>query len=262
MSSDERAEPNYDRQLLLLGPKRNAVLELWEVLRFGTDMFGDANYVSLYGLHPEEWYAREIRVLGRTAIECTPDRVADGIGRDIAETVAATGGTRRMVVIDPFAGSANTLYWILRHLPGAQGIGFELDSQVFHLTQKNLSILQVRIEFVHADYLQALRETKLPEDVLIVAFIAPPWGEAFNTSKGLDLRGTTPPVREIVDGLSQLFPNPMLFAIQVVQNIIPDSLTELTAHFDWSALHVYDSNKSGRNRNGLVLASRGRRPSG
>jgi hypothetical protein len=39
------------------------------------------------------------------------------------------------MVIDPFAGSANTLYWILRNLPGAQGIGFELDPQVWQLTQ-------------------------------------------------------------------------------------------------------------------------------
>jgi len=30
-------DPKYDRALLLTGAKRNAVLELWEVQRYGTD---------------------------------------------------------------------------------------------------------------------------------------------------------------------------------------------------------------------------------
>jgi hypothetical protein len=42
----------YDRQHLLLGPKRNAVLELWEVHRYGTDSYGDPDYVSVYGRRP------------------------------------------------------------------------------------------------------------------------------------------------------------------------------------------------------------------
>ncbi len=36
----------YDRDLLLGGAKRNAVLELWEVQRYGSDSYGDADYVS------------------------------------------------------------------------------------------------------------------------------------------------------------------------------------------------------------------------
>src|SRR6266446_5421995 len=131
-SGDEAVASRYGRELLLLGPKRNSVLELWEVLRYGTDTFGDANYLSIYGLQPGEWYARGIRLLGRTAVECTPDHVANAIGRDVAELVGFTSA--RALVIDPFAGSANTLYWILRNLPGAQGIGFELDPQVCQLT--------------------------------------------------------------------------------------------------------------------------------
>jgi hypothetical protein len=108
MSGDDAVVSPYGRQLLLLGAKRNSVLELWEVLRYGADTFGDANYVSIYGLQPAEWYARGIRLLGRTAVECTPDHVADQIGRDVAEVVGFTTATT--MVIDPFAGSANTLY--------------------------------------------------------------------------------------------------------------------------------------------------------
>ena len=33
---------------------RNAVLELWEVHRYGTDSYGDADYVSIYGMRPAD----------------------------------------------------------------------------------------------------------------------------------------------------------------------------------------------------------------
>jgi hypothetical protein len=116
-------DSTYGRQLLLGGPKRNAVLELWEVQRYGIDSYGDVDYVSLYGLRPVDWYAKGVRLLGRTVVECTRDGLGDAIARDIAviaETAPTTAGT---LVIDPFAGSGNTLYWILRHLPGARGWG-------------------------------------------------------------------------------------------------------------------------------------------
>ena len=115
----------YDRQLLLLGAKRNAVLDLSEVLRYGTESYGDANYVSVYGLQPAEWDARGIRLLGRTAVECTRDQLADAIGRDIATTASSTATDllTGALVIDPFGGSGNTLYWILQHMPRAHGPG-------------------------------------------------------------------------------------------------------------------------------------------
>lgn len=71
----------YDRRLLLGGAKRNAVLELWEVQRYGIDSYGDADYVSIYGMRPPEWHAKGVRLLGRTAVECTRDRLRDAIGR-------------------------------------------------------------------------------------------------------------------------------------------------------------------------------------
>jgi hypothetical protein len=36
----------YGREVLLHGEKRNAVLDLPELHRFGIDSYGDANYVS------------------------------------------------------------------------------------------------------------------------------------------------------------------------------------------------------------------------
>jgi hypothetical protein len=65
------SQPTYDRHLLLSGIKRNAVLELWEVQRYGIDSYDDADYVAIYGMRPVEWYAKAVRLLGRTAVECT-----------------------------------------------------------------------------------------------------------------------------------------------------------------------------------------------
>lgn len=101
----------YGRELLLHGEKRNAVLDLPEIHRFGIDSYGDANYVSIYGLQPAQWHACGIRLLGRTAVECTRDELASAIGRDVA---ALTLDSAHALIVDPFAGSGNTLYWLLR----------------------------------------------------------------------------------------------------------------------------------------------------
>ena len=73
VSHDQSGEPSpaYDRQLLLFGAKRAAVLDLWEVQRYGGDSYRDADHVSIYGMRPGDWYARGVRLLGRTAVECT-----------------------------------------------------------------------------------------------------------------------------------------------------------------------------------------------
>ena len=131
----------YDRELLLFGAKRNAVLDLAEVERYGRDSYGDADYVSVYGMRPAEWYAAGVRLLGRTAVECTRDEVADAIAGDIAPVADAAPDGSQFLVVDLFAGSANTLYRILRRLPGARGIGFELDETVCRLTSRNLRVL-------------------------------------------------------------------------------------------------------------------------
>src|SRR5262250_2648827 len=111
----ERAQ-RYDRPFLLAGAKRNAVLALWEVERYGVDSYGDAEYVSIYGLRPGEWYARGVRVLGRTAVECTRDRLADAIAQDVAAVARTAPAPAATLIVDPFAGSGNTLFWLRRHL--------------------------------------------------------------------------------------------------------------------------------------------------
>ena len=250
----------YDRALLLHGSMRNEVLTLAEIERYGRDSFGDADYVSIYGMHPREWYSRGIRLLGRTTVECTRDALGERIGLDVASVAALLPSTRQWVVIDPFAGSCNTLFWILRHVPRSEGIAFESDRQVFELTRRNLAALGQRIELVHGDYVRLLGESRAPEDQGVVAFVAPPWGAALDEEGGLDLRRTTPPIGEVIDRIVQRFPrHKLLFATQLYEKVSASSLTQIQTQFDWSELHIYDIDEKGRNH-GILLGTKGWAP--
>jgi len=252
--------PFYDRALLLHGSKRNDVLDLSEIEQYGLDSFRDRDYISVYGMPPRDWYPLGIRMLGRTAVECTGDVLGDRIGRDVATIAARMPSTNPVVVIDPFAGSCNTLFWIVRHLPDAEGIAFESDPQVYELTSRNLAALAQRIELIRGDYVELLENCDIPEDRRIVAFVAPPWGTALDDLTGLDLRRTVPPIGEIVDRISQRFVmHCVLLVIQVYQKLETVSLTQLRAQFDWTELRIYDTHQAGGNH-GILIGTKGWRP--
>jgi hypothetical protein len=255
MSHDLPGAQKYDRELLLGGTKRNSVLDLEEVQRYGSDSYADIDYVSIFGMRPAEWHARGIRVLGRTAVECTRDVLATAIGADIATAVPAEARAEDMVLIDAFVGSGNTLYWMLHHLPGARGIGFELDDVVFDLTRRNLSILGLPIDVLKVDYASGVSDMKVADDKLVIAFVAPPWGDALDKSGSLDLRRTMPPIVDIVDQLIDRFANQLLIAIQIYEDLVPASLDEVEARFDWSELRIYELNAPGQNH-GVLLAGK------
>jgi hypothetical protein len=246
----------YDRALLLHGSKRNEMLTLAEIEQYGLDSFADADYVSIYGMPPREWYRHGIRLLGRTVVECTRDALGDRIGLDVA-SVAARMSSNQFVVIDPFAGSCNTLFWILRHLPNSEGIAFESDLQVFELTHRNLAALDQKIELVHGDYSTLLQQRRVPEDRGIVAFVAPPWGTALDEVQGLDLRRTTPPITDVIERIARQFPkHKTLFAMQVYEKVSATSLIEVQTRLDWTELRIYDVKEKGRNH-GILLGTKG-----
>jgi hypothetical protein len=196
-------------------------------------------------------------LLGRTAVECTRDALGSAIAQDVA---AVAANSAQAIVVDPFAGSGNTLYWLLRNLPGAQGLGFELDSGVFQLTRKNLSLLALPIEVLNLDYVAGFSKVRAVPGGLLVVFIAPPWGHGLDLVRGLDLRRTEPPVTRIVDHLRHEFAQcRLLCAIQTHETIEPESLAELQARFEWSVLQIYDLNAPGQNH-GIVLGTSGWKP--
>jgi hypothetical protein len=259
-TSPSAASPLYDRELLLHGCKRNEVLTLSEIEQYGLDSFTDRDYVSIYGMSPREWYRLGIRMLGRTAVECTRDSLGNQIGRDVASIAARMSSTTPAVVIDPFAGSCNTLYWILRYLTDADGVAFESDTQIYELTHRNLAVFDQKIKLLRGDYVELLENCELSPGRSIVAFVAPPWGTALDEERGLDLRRTTPPVISIVDRISQRFAkHKILFAIQIYEKLDVPSLTQLQAHADWTEVRVYDINGKGHNH-GVLLATRGWTP--
>jgi hypothetical protein len=250
-------DPVHDRALLLLGRKRNHVLTLEEVQRYGRDSFGDADHVSVYGLPPAEWHGRGIRLLGRTAVECTRDVLADAIGREVATEVGQLSPVPRIVVLDPFAGSCNTLHWILQHLPGSVGLGFELDPMVFELAGRNLALLGRPIELLHGGYETLLCERPPAPDAALVVFVAPPWGTALDEREGLDLEATTPPIPEVIDRVLGIFPaRRLLFVIQVHEKVEPASLREVEGRLHRTRLHLFRLDAPGRNH-GVLLGTRG-----
>ena len=249
----------FDRWLLL-GEKRNEVLGLAEVQGYGSHTFGDPDYVSIYGLTPTDWYGKGVRLLGRTTVECTRDLFADLIGRDVAAAARAAPGVRGSVVVDPFAGSGNTLYWLTRHVQPERSVGFELDDVVFALTRENLSIMGLGIEVLHEGYETGLAGLNVADDALVIVFVSPPWGAALDDESGLDLRRTTPPVGDIVAFAMDVFAqHKLLFAIQAYELVEAESLAALTLVFDWSAVNVYDINPHAKNP-GLVLGAVGWTP--
>jgi 16S rRNA G966 N2-methylase RsmD len=162
--------------------------------------------------------------------------LADAIGSDVANVVGMKPQISPALVVDLFAGSGNTLYWLTRHLSGANGLGFELDAGVFRLTHQNLAIVGLPIQILNVDYRSGLRHVAAAADQLLIAFIAPPWGDALERIAGLDLRRTNPPIIDIVTLLFKLFPhNRLLCAIQTFELLNAASLEELRTCFDWSA---------------------------
>ena len=250
----------HDRAYLLGDAKRNDVLTLSEVLRYGSDSFGDPQYVSVYGLKPADWYARGIRLLARTVVECTRDALAVRIGRDIAAAADGAAAVRGSVVVDPFAGSANTLFWLARHAHPRRTIGFERDARVFEATSRNAAIVGFDVELLHVGHEAGLVDVRVAEDELLIVFVAPPWGDALDEARGLDLRRTQPPVPVIVDLVARTFAGrKVLLAVQVHESVLRQSIIDVRSRCSWSTLAIYDIDTRGQNH-GLLLGSLGWRP--
>lgn len=102
------------------------------------------------------------------------------------------------------AGWSDILYWILRHLPAARGVGCELDPRVYQLTARNLEILEIPVRVDNSEYRSVLVREAAANERLVAAFIAPPWAKALDSKGGLDLLATTPPNHGDPGGIAKL----------------------------------------------------------
>jgi hypothetical protein len=168
---------------------------------------------------PTAWYAQGIRLLGRTAVECTRDGLANRVARDIAGIAARRPKTTPFTVVDPFAGSCNTLYWILPYVPNSQGLACEFDRQVYEVTKCNIAGLNRTIDLQHGDYRSIRAARHISPDHTLIFFVAPPWGKALNEVVGLDLQHTTP-ITNVVGYVRRTYRSQkVLLAIQVYEKV-------------------------------------------
>jgi hypothetical protein len=254
--TDDGNLPRYDRNFLLSPSKRNQVIELWEVEKFGRDSFGDPNAVSLYGMTPAQWHARGVRILARTTLEAVRDPLGNRIGQDVARIAATTPPGSAFGVVDPFAGSCNGLYSILRHLPRAEGLGFEFEQAIFEMSTNNIAALDAPIRLVHGDFRELLGEHRFPPSHRIVAFLAPPWADALSPESGLDLSRTRPPVLEIIGEFESIYAsNPVLYVVEVHERLVREPLVRLRNEFERSELNIYDL-PGPTGRHGVLLGTK------
>lgn len=249
--------PRYDRDFLLSPAKRNQIVELWEVEKFGRDSFGDPDAVSLYGMTPAQWHARGVRILARTALEAVRDPLGKRIGEDVARVAATAPPGSVFGVVDPFAGSCNALFSILRHLPVlSEGLGFEFEQAIFDMTKRNIASLGSPIRLLHGDYRVLLGEHRFPPAHRIVAFLAPPWADALSAETGLDLSRTKPPVAEIIDNIERIYPtNPIIYVVEVHEGLVPEPLAALRSGFESSELSIYGL-AGATGRHGILLGAK------
>jgi len=252
--ADDRARI-YDRAFLLSEEKRNHVMRFWEIQKYGVDSYADADYVCVYGMKPAEQYRRGIRLLARTVVECTRDLLGEAIGDDVAHVMQSVSPALKRVIIDPFAGPCNTLYWLMRSVPRAHAIACELDETIFEITRQNLRFLDQEIRLLRGDYQSLLGTFVFPSDHVLIVFVAPPWGDALDPMTGLDLRRTTPPITGIIDDIDRAYhDNPILYVTQIHQTVHPPSLADLRKRFDRSEMRIYDMNREGM-KHGILLGT-------
>lgn len=172
------------------------MLDLNDIVEAGRIFTGDPNGMAFYGLPPPAWYARGIRLLGRTCVEATPD----GTAAPIAATAHALFGSRqRTAVVDLFAGSGNLMMHVARAL-SAEPCGMEADDAVWSRTNANLRILDVPPCVRFGDW-RAYFDDPLGVDTTVYV-LSPPWGDAFSFARGLDLTRTDPPIPQIIDQIA------------------------------------------------------------
>ena len=98
---------------------------------------------------PTQWNGRGVRLLERATLEAVRAKGGEPVGSNVERVMRNASPSAQFVAIAPFAGSCNGLFWIVRHVPGARGIGSEADPGFFELTRRHLGLLDRSIELLH-----------------------------------------------------------------------------------------------------------------
>ncbi|WP_372365305.1 RsmD family RNA methyltransferase [Candidatus Uabimicrobium sp. HlEnr_7] len=218
----------------LLENKCNQLMALEEVLEASKNRFGYDNLIRLYGMSSCEYYAKGIRIFGRTAIEAKVDSQANFIANRVKETVQNNYPNYEISVIDLFMGSGNLLYQIAESLQSQSKIAFERDENIYNLTRSNLELIDFSVQYHLGNFQDLFPKIQLNNKNLNVIIIDPPWGNkgAFNFSKGLDLRLTEPPLIEILHFLKkQIAKTPVIYVVPVYKIVVEESLLSIAENY-------------------------------
>ena len=109
-------------------------------------------------------------------------------------------------VVDPFAGSCNGLFSILRYLPGADGLGFEFEQAIFDMSKLTSRRAEPRAGRRSATTQSALSEQcKLPAAHRTTRSIAPTEAERLSALNEAGLASPhKAPVSEVIDDRARL----------------------------------------------------------
>lgn len=218
----------------LLSDPRQGPLSFREVRQAGWQLANNPNDLSIYGMKPLAWYALGLRIVPRTAVELTRDPHAAFLALAITSTLTSLG-IKISDVIDPFAGSGNTLYHVTNALQAQRAIGIEHHHVIADLTRRNFNRLKLLGRLRNTDaQITCGNWTDAPNamrDKPTLIFLSPPWGEAFN-SDGLDLSKTSPPINTILRTLLVAArTSPVFVAVQSYPKTVTSSVDELTNHY-------------------------------
>jgi hypothetical protein len=222
------------RQQYLSPPLSTRKLRLRETREAASRLSADRNDLRLFGLPTIAWYLVGIRILGRTVIEATRDPQARFLAKAVAETLREHGH-EVATVIDPFVGSGNVLYHLVKETNARRAIGVELDADISRLTIRNFDVMRRLRQLRGADIAihtgdWSLCRTFLGEGSALV-HLSPPWGDAF-TVEGLDLRATHPPIMAILSELERTSgAGPLFAAVSTFPKVVPESIDEVLATY-------------------------------
>ncbi len=222
------------RQQYLSPPLSTRKLRLRETRQAAGRLSGDRNDLRLFGLSTIAWYLLGVRIVGRSVIEATRDPQARFLARAVAQTLREHGH-EISDVIDPFVGSGNVLYHLVKETGAKRGIGVELDPAICRLTSRNFEVMRrslqlrgVEIRIHPGDW--SLCRAFLGERPTLI-HIGPPWGDAF-TAEGLDLRATQPPIKAILAEIEQAAGDaPIFAAISAFPKVVAESVSEILAGY-------------------------------
>lgn len=207
----------------LLGPARTRVLTGDELCHAGQVFHGRPEGLSLYGVPAPSMVRSGLRLLGRTAIECSVDDHCAPFAEALAACLAREPDLSPGYVADLFCGSGNIGFHLRARL-GLPVFAAELDPAVHAATRHNFRVLGLDLDLRHADYRELLACLPPPRagDVVVVE---PPWGAAL-TRSGLDVTATEPPVPAILADIRAARAGvPCLVALQVVVVGTEDTIT-------------------------------------